>query len=102
MRGRGGVCIVEGHDIGWRHDTSKELTMTASWLLHKRAVVFGAGGSIGAAVATELAREGAEVFLAGRTASSVKAVENHIIDAGGRAHADVIDALDVAAVDGYL
>ena len=33
----------------------------------KHAVVFGAGGSIGAAVAKEFAAEGAEVFLAGRT-----------------------------------
>jgi NAD(P)-dependent dehydrogenase (short-subunit alcohol dehydrogenase family) len=42
--------------------------MTTSWSVRdKRAVVFGAGGSIGSAVATELATEGAEVFLAGRT-----------------------------------
>jgi len=33
----------------------------------KRAIVFGAGGSIGAAVAKEFASEGAEVFLSGRT-----------------------------------
>jgi 3-oxoacyl-[acyl-carrier protein] reductase len=37
----------------------------------KHAVVFGAGGSIGAAVAKEFAAEGAEVFLAGRSRSSV-------------------------------
>src|SRR5204863_419047 len=39
----------------------------------KRAVIFGAGGSIGAAVASEFAAEGAEVFLAGRTRSNVEA-----------------------------
>jgi 3-oxoacyl-[acyl-carrier protein] reductase len=77
--------------------------MSTSQLLHdKRAVVFGAGGSIGAAVATELAAEGAEVFLAGRTVSSVELVEKQIVDAGGRAHADVVDALDSTAVDDYL
>ena len=38
----------------------------------KRAVIFGAGGSIGAAVASEFAAEGAEVFLAGRTRSNWK------------------------------
>jgi NAD(P)-dependent dehydrogenase (short-subunit alcohol dehydrogenase family) len=32
----------------------------------KRAVVFGAGDSIGAAVAKEFAPEGAEVFFCGR------------------------------------
>jgi NAD(P)-dependent dehydrogenase (short-subunit alcohol dehydrogenase family) len=77
--------------------------MTTSWSLQdKRAVVFGAGGSIGAAVAKELSREGAEVFLAGRTATSVELVQKHIIDSGGRAHAEVVDALDALAVDDYL
>jgi NAD(P)-dependent dehydrogenase (short-subunit alcohol dehydrogenase family) len=33
----------------------------------KRAVVFGAGGSIGSEVAKAFASEGAEVFLAGRS-----------------------------------
>ena len=33
----------------------------------KNAVIYGAGGSIGGAVAKESAREGARVFLAGRT-----------------------------------
>ena len=42
-------------------------------LENKCAVVFGAGGSIGAAVAKEFAAEGARVFLAGRT----KARANH-------------------------
>jgi NAD(P)-dependent dehydrogenase (short-subunit alcohol dehydrogenase family) len=40
---------------------------TNSILNGKNAVIFGAGGSIGAAVAKEFAAEGAEVFLAGRT-----------------------------------
>jgi 3-oxoacyl-[acyl-carrier protein] reductase len=37
---------------------------STSILQGKHAVVFGAGGSIGAAVAREFAAEGAEVFLA--------------------------------------
>jgi NAD(P)-dependent dehydrogenase (short-subunit alcohol dehydrogenase family) len=49
--------------------------MTTSQILKgKRAVVFGAGGSIGAAVAKEFAAEGADVFLAGRTKSNVEEV----------------------------
>jgi len=44
----------------------------------KHAVVFGAGGSIGAAVAKEFAAQGAEVFLAGRTKSNVEAVTKQI------------------------
>jgi NAD(P)-dependent dehydrogenase (short-subunit alcohol dehydrogenase family) len=68
----------------------------------KRAVVFGAGGSIGAAVAREFAAEGAEVFLSGRTESNVEEVSRRITAAGGRAHAAVIDALDDVAVEEYV
>jgi 3-oxoacyl-[acyl-carrier protein] reductase len=75
---------------------------TSSVLRDKRAVVFGAGGSIGSAVASELAAEGAEVFLAGRTASSIERVAKKIADAGGRVHAQVVDTLDAAAVDDHV
>ena len=40
-------------------------------LLEKKiAVIYGAGGQIGGAVAHAFAREGASVYLAGRTAKS--------------------------------
>jgi len=68
----------------------------------KHAVVFGAAGSVGAAVAAEFAAEGAEVFLAGRTKSNIEEVAQQIIAAGGFAHAAVIDALDDAAVNEYI
>jgi len=77
--------------------------MSSSPILQgKHAVVFGAGGSIGAAVAKEFAAEGAEVFLAGRTKSNVERVTKQIATNGGRAHAAVIDALDDAAVNEYV
>ena len=44
---------------------------SSSLLKDKFAIVFGAGGSIGGAVAGEFAAEGAEVFLAGRTRANV-------------------------------
>jgi 3-oxoacyl-[acyl-carrier protein] reductase len=92
--------MVEGRDISGASSHIEGAAMTTSWLLRdKRAVVFGAGGSIGSAVATELAAEGAEVVLAGRTVSSIERVAKEIIDAGGRAHVEVVDALDAAAVD---
>ena len=68
----------------------------------KCAVVFGAGGSIGAAVAKEFAAEGARVFLAGRTKDSLEAVAKQITEAGGGAQTAVVDALDDAAVNRYL
>ena len=75
---------------------------TTLLLQQKRAVVFGGGGSIGAAVARELASQGADVFLAGRTGATIEAVAKQIVAAGGRAHADAVDALDEAAVNKYL
>ena len=68
----------------------------------KHAVVFGAGGSIGTAVAKEFASEGAEVFLSGRTKASVEAVAKQIEANGGMAHAAAIDTLDDAAVNQYI
>jgi NAD(P)-dependent dehydrogenase (short-subunit alcohol dehydrogenase family) len=68
----------------------------------KHAVVFGAAGTIGAAVARELAAAGAEVFLSGRTESTVEAVAKHITANGGRAHSAVIDTLDDVAVNRYI
>ena len=68
----------------------------------KHAVVFGAGGSIGSAVAKEFAVEGAEVFLSGRTKSSVEALAKQIAANGGTAHAAAIDTLDDAVVNQYV
>jgi NAD(P)-dependent dehydrogenase (short-subunit alcohol dehydrogenase family) len=74
----------------------------ARMLKNKCAVVFGAGGSIGAAVAMEFAAEGARVFLAGRTKASLEAVAERITSAGGETQTTVVDALDDAAVNRYL
>lgn len=43
-------------------------------LHHKTAVIYGAGGAIGGAVARAFARHGASVFLAGRMLAKVDAV----------------------------
>lgn len=67
-------------------------------LQDKAAVIYGAGGAIGGAVARLFAREGATVFLAGRTAASLEAVAKDIARAGGRAEVAPVDALDPAAV----
>jgi len=71
-------------------------------LQEKYAVVFGAGGSIGAAVAKEFAAQGAELFLSGHTKPGVESVTKQIAANGGRAHATVIDTLDDAAVNQYI
>lgn len=68
-------------------------------LENKNAVIYGGGGSIGAAVAREFAREGASVFLAGRTLATVEAVAEEIRSAGGVAETAQIDAMDERSVD---
>jgi NAD(P)-dependent dehydrogenase (short-subunit alcohol dehydrogenase family) len=65
----------------------------------KNAVIYGAAGAIGSAVATAFAREGANVHLAGRTAGRLDEVAARIRSDGGKAETAVVDALDEAAVD---
>jgi NADP-dependent 3-hydroxy acid dehydrogenase YdfG len=65
----------------------------------KNAVIYGAGGSIGGEVARTFAREGARVFLAGRTRDKLEAVAADITAAGGAAEVAEVDALDEQAVD---
>jgi 3-oxoacyl-[acyl-carrier protein] reductase len=65
-------------------------------LTGKNAVVYGGGGSIGGAVARAFAREGANVFLAGRTAETLQPVAEEI-----GAEWAVVDALDQEAVNAH-
>jgi len=71
-------------------------------LENKVAVIYGASGPIGGAVAHAFAREGARVFLAGRTRAKLELVAGEIRSNGGAAEAAVIDALDEQAVDEYV
>jgi NAD(P)-dependent dehydrogenase (short-subunit alcohol dehydrogenase family) len=68
----------------------------------KTAVIYGAGGGIGGGVARTFAREGAKVFLAGRTPETLDMVANDINAAGGFAEVAVLDALDEQAVDDHM
>src|SRR5688572_2560392 len=68
----------------------------------KIAVIYGAGGPIGGAVARAFAREGARVFLAGRTKAKLDKVAAEIRSNGGSVETAVVDALDEQAVDQYV
>jgi NAD(P)-dependent dehydrogenase (short-subunit alcohol dehydrogenase family) len=67
-------------------------------LENKNAIIYGAGGAIGGAVARAFAREGANVFLAGRTLAALDAVAREISDAGGVAETAQLDALNERGV----
>ncbi len=71
-------------------------------LKNKVAVVYGAGGAIGGAVARAFAAEGAQVFVTGRRRAPVEQVAVEIVAAGGTAQAAAVDALDEEAIEGHL
>src|SRR5256886_13113749 len=68
-------------------------------LENKNAVVYGAGGAIGAAVASAFAREGARVFLAGRNRATLDKIASEISALGGIAEVAEVDALDEGKVE---
>lgn len=70
-------------------------------LENKTAIVYGAAGAIGGAVARAYAREGAQVFLAGRTLATLDQVADDIRSRGGVAETAQVDALDKASVDAH-
>ena len=71
-------------------------------LKNKVAVIYGAGGDIGGAVARAFAREGAKLFLTGRKLAAVKSVAKGIAATGGSAETEEVDALDEQAMDKHL
>jgi NAD(P)-dependent dehydrogenase (short-subunit alcohol dehydrogenase family) len=71
-------------------------------LENKNAVIYGAGGAVGGAIARAFAREGAKLFLTGRHLAAVESVAKNIVASGGSAEAAEVDALDEQAVDEHL
>jgi NAD(P)-dependent dehydrogenase (short-subunit alcohol dehydrogenase family) len=71
-------------------------------LENKNAVVYGAGGAVGGAVARAFARDGAHVFLTGRNVDALDTLAKEIVAAGGSAELAQVDALDEDAVGRHL
>ncbi|MBT2513480.1 SDR family NAD(P)-dependent oxidoreductase [Arthrobacter sp. ISL-30] len=71
-------------------------------LENKVAVIYGAGGSIGDAVARAFASEGAFVYLAGRTQEKLDRVATDIRNDGGKAETALVDALDETQVEAFV
>jgi NAD(P)-dependent dehydrogenase (short-subunit alcohol dehydrogenase family) len=65
----------------------------------KNAIIYGGAGGIGAAIARAFAKEGATVFLAGRTREKLEAVAGEIRAEGATAEVATLDALDERAVE---
>lgn len=71
-------------------------------LENKVCIIYGGGGSIGGAIARGFAREGARLFLAGRTQSKLDKVADDIRSKGGQVDTAVVDALDAKQVNAYV
>jgi 3-oxoacyl-[acyl-carrier protein] reductase len=71
-------------------------------LKNKNAIIYGGGGAIGGAVAKAFAKEGAKVFITGRTLSKLEIVANEIRKEGGKVEIAKVDALNQMAVETYL
>jgi 3-oxoacyl-[acyl-carrier protein] reductase len=68
-------------------------------LENKNAVIYGAGGAVGGAVARAFASEGAKVHLAARTLESLEQVAQEIRSTGGVAETAQVDAIDEQTVN---
>jgi NADP-dependent 3-hydroxy acid dehydrogenase YdfG len=79
---------------GWRTQTKARRLLD-----NKSAVIYGADGTIGGAIARAFARGGARVFLAGCTLARLDTVAAGINVAGGVAENAQVDAPDAKAVD---
>lgn len=73
--------------------------MTELLLGDKNAVIYGGGGAIGSAIARVFAREGARVFLVGRTQARLDAVARDIGAVGGKVETARVDVLDQQTVE---
>ena len=71
-------------------------------LQNKNAVVYGAGGSLGGAVAKALAGAGARVFLTGHRRPSVQKIADEILAARGTAEVDEVDAFNEESIRAHL
>jgi 3-oxoacyl-[acyl-carrier protein] reductase len=68
----------------------------------KTALVFGAGGGLGGAIANSLSREGAELFCADINLEAAEHTASSIRSAGGRATALEWDLADLGAIAGHI
>ena len=77
-------------------------TYMTQLLRNKNAIIYGAGGGIGRGVATTFAREGARLFLVGRTREALEATAHDVAEVGGEADLATFDVFDEAAVAAHV
>jgi NAD(P)-dependent dehydrogenase (short-subunit alcohol dehydrogenase family) len=83
--------------------SAEPIEMENTMLLEKKtAIIYGAAGAVGSAVARTFAREGARLFLAGRSEAALAATAAEITDIyGGYVDVAALDVLDEEAVEAH-
>jgi len=71
-------------------------------LKNKTAVIYGAAGSMGSIITKAFAKEGAIVFITGRTKDKLEKLGKEINDAGGKAFVSIVDAMNKTEVSNHL
>ena len=71
-------------------------------LLGKTAEPYGGGGHVGSTVALVFAREGARLFLTGRTPEPLEVIADTVRAAGGYADTAHVDAADSGQVQAHF
>lgn len=69
---------------------------------NKIALVFGAGGGLGGAIALSLAQEGAYVVLADIDESALRNIQQRIADLGGKSLSLVWDIADLSKIETHI
>jgi NAD(P)-dependent dehydrogenase (short-subunit alcohol dehydrogenase family) len=70
--------------------------------LENKVAVISGNGTVGAAMAKTFAREGAMVFLTGRTIKKLEAIANGVAPGAGTIETAQLDALDEQAVEAHM
>jgi NADP-dependent 3-hydroxy acid dehydrogenase YdfG len=78
------------------------LAIARGLLAGRNAVIYGAGGAMGSAIARAFAREGALVHLVGRTRDKLDSLARELTQSGARAVSAVVDAMNREAVEKHL
>src|SRR5688572_21236013 len=92
------VSLVSG-----RVSSARRTNRRCNMLLENHtALIYGAAGGVGSAIAHYFAQDGASVYLAGRTRATLEPVASSIGAQGGKAQVAPVDASDGAAVDAQV
>lgn len=75
---------------------------TGMLLQGKSAVIYGSTGAVGSVVAKAFAREGAQLFLTGRSRPELEKLAQELAEPAAEPDVSIVDALDAAAVDRHL